>query len=326
MKYVCEMLQIDFPIIQGGMGNISNAQLTAAVSEAGGLGTIGCGTMTPSEVEKIILQTKAKTNKKFAINIAINVSPYTEELIDLVIKHNVPVVSLSAGNPVPFIAKLHEHGVIVIALVASVKHAQKAEAAGVDILVAEGFEAAGINSTLELTTFTLIPQIVKNVKVPVIAAGGIGDGKGLAAALMLGASGVQIGTRLIATKEAPFHEVYKQSLVNASDTETLIVGRSVGMIRRMLKTPYSMKLDEREKEGMTRAQYSELTTEKQHVIGAIEGDMKNGFINSGQIAGLIDHIPYVKELIESMIEEASNQISHSKSELDFIIHKQSNKK
>ncbi|PUB13890.1 nitronate monooxygenase family protein [Paenisporosarcina sp. OV554] len=326
MKYVCEMLQIDFPIIQGGMGNISNAQLTAAVSEAGGLGTIGCGTMTPSEVEKIILQTKAKTNKKFAINIAINVSPYTEELIDLVIKHNVPVVSLSAGNPVPFIAKLHEHGVTVIALVASVKHAQKAEAAGVDILVAEGFEAAGINSTLELTTFTLIPQIVKNVKVPVIAAGGIGDGKGLAAALMLGASGVQIGTRLIATKEAPFHEVYKQSLVNASDTETLIVGRSVGMIRRMLKTPYSMKLDEREKEGMTRAQYSELTTEKQHVIGAIEGDMKNGFINSGQIAGLIDHIPYVKELIESMIEEASNQISHSKSELDFMIHKQSNKK
>lgn len=326
MKYVCEMLQIDFPIIQGGMGNISNAQLTAAVSEAGGLGTIGCGTMTPSEVEEIILQTKEITDKNFAINIAINVSPYTEELIDLVIKHNVPVVSLSAGNPVPFIAKLHEHGVIVIALVASVKHAQKAEAAGVDILVAEGFEAAGINSTLELTTFTLIPQIVKNVKVPVIAAGGIGDGKGLAAALMLGASGVQIGTRLIATKEAPFHEVYKQSLVNASDTETLIVGRSVGMIRRMLKTPYSMKLEEREKEGMTRAQYSELTTEKQHVIGAIEGDMKNGFINSGQIAGLIDHIPYVKELIESMIEEASNQISYSKSELDFMIHKQSNKK
>jgi enoyl-[acyl-carrier protein] reductase II len=326
MKYVCEMLQIDFPIIQGGMGNISNAQLTAAVSEAGGLGTIGCGTMTPSEVEEIILQTKAKTNKKFAINIAINVSPYTKELIDLVIQQNVPVVSLSAGNPVPYITKLHEHGVTVIALVASVKHAQKAEAAGVDILVAEGFEAAGINSTLELTTFTLIPQIVKNVKIPVIAAGGIGDGKGLAAAIMLGASGVQIGTRLIATKEAPFHEVYKQSLVNASDTETIIVGRSVGMIRRMLKTPYSMKLDEREKEGMTVAQYGELTTEKQHVIGAIKGDMENGFINSGQIVGLIDHIPSVKELIESMIEEASNQISHSKSELDFMIHKQSNKK
>ena len=319
MKYVCEMLKIDFPIIQGGMGNISNAQLAAAVSEAGGLGTIGCGTMTTDEVENIILQTKKLTEKNFAINIAINVSPFTEELIDLVIKHNVPVVSLSAGNPVPYIAKLHKHGVSVIALVASVKHAQKAEAAGVDILVAEGFEAAGINSTLELTTFTLIPQIVKNVKVPVIAAGGIGDGKGLAAALMLGASGVQIGTRLIATKEAPFHEVYKESLVNASDTETIIVGRSVGMIRRMLKTPYSMKLNDREKEGMTRAQYRDLTTEKQHVIGAIDGDMENGFINSGQIAGLIDHIPSVKELIESMMSEASIQIKKSKNDLDFIV-------
>lgn len=321
MKYVCEMLKIDFPIIQGGMGNISNAQLTAAVSEAGGLGTIGCGTMSPDEVENIILQTKEMTEKNYAINIAINVSPFTDELIDLVIKHKVPVVSLSAGNPVPYIAKLHEHGVAVIALVASVKHAQKAEEAGVDILVAEGFEAAGINSTLELTTFTLIPQIVKNVKVPVIAAGGIGDGKGLAAALMLGASGVQIGTRLIATKEAPFHKVYKESLVNASDTETIIVGRSVGMIRRMLKTPYSLKLEQREKEGMTRAQYGELTTEKQHVRGAIEGDMKNGFINSGQVAGLIDRIPSVKELIESMISEANIQINKSKNDLDFIVER-----
>ena len=228
MIYVCEMLQIDYPIIQGGMGNISNAQLTAAVSEAGGLGTIGCGTMTPEEVEKIIIETKQLTKKNFAINIAISVSPYVKELINLVIKHNIPVVSLSAGNPAPYIPELHEHGVIVIALVASVKHAQKAEAAGADILVAEGFEAAGINSTLELTTFTLIPQIVKNVKVPVIAAGGIGDGKGLAAALMLGASGVQMGTRLIATKEAPFHDTYKQNLVEASDTETLLIGRSVG--------------------------------------------------------------------------------------------------
>ncbi|MET0786890.1 MAG: nitronate monooxygenase, partial [Paenisporosarcina sp.] len=160
MKYVCEMLQIDIPIIQGGMGNISNAQLTSAVSEAGGLGTIGCGTMTPKEVEEIILETQKHTARNFAVNIAINVSPHTEELIDLVIKHHVPIVSLSAGNPVPYIAKLHQNGVKVLAVVASVKHAQKAEAARVDILVAEGFEAAGINSNLELTTFTLIPQIV----------------------------------------------------------------------------------------------------------------------------------------------------------------------
>ena len=216
------------------------------------------------------------------------------------------------------IFQLHEQGVIVIALVASVKHAQKAEAAGADILVAEGFEAAGINSTLELTTFTLIPQIVKNVKVPVIAAGGIGDGKGLAAALMLGASGVQMGTRLIATREAPFHDTYKQNLVKASDTETLLIGRSVGSLRRILKTPYAMKLTNLEGAGMSIEQYGEMTSEKQHVKGAIEGDMENGFINSGQIAGLIENIPTVKDLLSSMMEEAENQMNKSIGEFRTI--------
>ncbi|WP_017378726.1 NAD(P)H-dependent flavin oxidoreductase [Paenisporosarcina sp. TG-14] len=321
MKYVCEMLGIDYPIIQGGMGNISNAQLTIAVSEAGGLGTIGCGTMTPIEVDNIIRETKKQTNKNFAVNIAISVSSYTNELIDLVIKHNVPIISLSAGNPVPYIAKLHEHGITVIALVASVKHALKAQEAGADILVAEGFEAAGINSSLELTTFTLIPQIVNSVKIPVVAAGGIGDGKGLAAALMLGASGVQIGTRLIATKEAPFHDVYKQNLVDASDTETIIVGRTVGRLRRLLKTTYSKKLIELEKSGITLEQFGEMTSEKQHIKGAIEGDMDNGFINSGQIAGLIHHIPNVKELLDSMMDEANKQIKQAGNELDTLIKK-----
>lgn len=321
MTYVCEMLKINYPIIQGGMGNISNAQLTAAVSEAGGLGTIGCGTMTPDEVEAIILETKKRTQKSFAINIAINVSPYTSELVDLVIKHHIPVVSLSAGNPVPYIPVLQEHGVIVIALVASVKHAQKAEAAGANILVAEGFEAAGINSDLELTTFTLIPQIVKSVQVPVIAAGGIGDGRGLAAALMLGASGVQLGTRLIATEEAPFHEIYKRNLLSASDTETIIIGRSVGRTRRILKTPYSKKLNELEKVGMTLDQYSEMTSEKLHVQGAIQGDMENGFINSGQIAGLIEDIPSVKNLLDSMMDGASKQVNQTRDHLNMIMSK-----
>lgn len=321
MKYVCDMLQIDIPIFQGGMGNISNAQLTSAVSEAGGLGTIGCGTMTPTQVEEIIIETKKRTSRNFALNIAINVSPYTDELIQLIIKHKIPIVSLSAGNPVPYIAKLHEHDVKVIVLVASVKHAQKAEAAGADILVAEGFEAAGINSNLELTTFTLIPQIVKSVKVPVIAAGGIGDGKGLAAALMLGASGVQIGTRLIATQDAPFHDHYKNSLVNASDTETTIIGRSFGQLRRILKTPYSTKLDELEQAGLTPEQYRELTSEVNHVKGAVEGDLENGFINSGQIAGLINYIPTVEELFESMMKEAFNQIEQTSNDLKGLSYK-----
>lgn len=318
MKYVCELLGIKYPIIQGGMGNISNARLTAAVSEAGGLGTIGCGTMTPDEVEKIITETKQCTAKPFAVNIAISVSPYTKELIDLVIRHKIPAVSLSAGNPAPLIPVLHEHGVKVLALVSSVKHAQKAEAAGADILVAEGFEAAGINSSLELTTFTLIPQIVKHVNVPVLAAGGIGDGKGLAAALMLGASGVQMGTRLIATKEAPFHDLYKQNLVKASDTDTMIFGRSVGRVRRILKTPYAETLHNREKAGMTLEQYTDWTSEDKHIKGAIEGDMENGFINSGQIAGLIEDLPNVKELFVAMMEEAGNRMSQSAEEIKAL--------
>lgn len=310
MLYVTEMLGVAYPIIQGGMGNISNAKLAAAVSEAGGLGTIGCGTMTPQEVEKIILETKRRTKKNFAVNVAINVSPYTKELMELIVQHEVPIVSLSAGNPAPYIPYLQEHGIKVLTLVASVKHAQKAEEAGADILVAEGFEAAGINANLELTTFTLIPQVVQNVGIPVLAAGGIGDGKGLAAAMTLGASGVQLGTRLIATQEAPFHEVYKQNLLAASDTDTTVIGRSVGQVRRVLRTPYAERLMQLEKEGMTLEQYAQMTTEDEHIKGAIEGDMENGFINSGQVAGMIQDVPTVKALLDSMMMEAKEQLEH----------------
>lgn len=310
MKSVCELLSIKYPIIQGGMGNISNAVLTAAVSEAGGLGTIGCGTMQPDEVESIIVETKKRTNHPFALNIAISVNPYVSDLVLLAIKYEIPVVSLSAGNPAPIIPDLHQQGIKVIAVVGSVKHAQKAEAAGADLLVAEGYEAAGINSNLELTTFTLIPQITKSVSIPVVAAGGIGDGKGLAAAFMLGASGVQMGTRLIATKEAPFHDLYKANLLQASGTDTTIVGRSVGRVRRILNTVYAQKLLQSEKDGVNLEEFNELTSEDQHIKGALLGDMENGFINSGQIAGLITSIPSVKELFESMIDEAKIQMNN----------------
>lgn len=310
MKHISEILSISYPIFQGGMGNISNAPLTAAVSEAGGLGTIGCGTMKPEEVEKIIIETKERTNNPFSINIPINVSPYTKQLIELAIKHQVAAVSLSAGNPSPYIPILHENNINVIAIVASVKHAKKAEQAGADILVAEGFEAAGINSELELTTFTLIPQITKNVNIPVVAAGGVADGKGLAAALMLGAQGVQMGTRFIATKEAPFHEVYKQKILQSSENETVIIGRSVGKVRRVIKADYTERLLQEEKEGMTLEKFNEKTSETYHIKGAIEGDLKRGYVNSGQVAGLIEDIPTVKEVITKIMEEAKEQINH----------------
>ncbi|UNL85688.1 NAD(P)H-dependent flavin oxidoreductase [Priestia koreensis] len=315
MKHVLEKIGLIYPIIQGGMGNISNAPLAAAVSNAGGLGTVGCGTMTPEEVEAIILETRRKTEKPFAINIPITVTPYLNEMIHLVIKHQIPVVSLSAGNPAPFISMFHEHEIHVIAVIASVKHAKKAEEAGADLLVAEGYEAAGINSSLELTTFTLIPQIVQQVKVPVFAAGGIGDGKGLAAALMLGASGVQIGTRLIATKESPVHDAYKKGLIEAADTDTVIVGRSIGKVRRVLKNSYAHKLVKNEQHGITSEQYQNLTSEAQHVVGAMKGDFENGFVNSGQIAGLISSTPTVQQLFDEMMDEAKQQMMKRLQEL-----------
>ncbi|MGP4071090.1 NAD(P)H-dependent flavin oxidoreductase [Piscibacillus sp. B03] len=317
MNPVCDLLNIKYPIVQGGMGNISNAPLTAAVSNAGGLGTLGCGTMTPEEVEQKILETKKLTDQPFAINIALSVSPYVKDLINLILDHDIPVVSLSAGNPAPYIPIFHEHGVKVMTLVASVKHAKKAEEAGADILVAEGYEAAGINSNLELTTFTLVPQIAGNVNVPVIAAGGIGDGKGLAASLMLGASGVQMGTRLIATQEAPFHIHYKQKLLDDNGTGTVIVGRSYGQVRRILKTPYAERLTTLEKAGMTQDEYREMTSEDHHCKGAMEGDLDQGFLNSGQVCGLIQDVPTVRQLLDGMMSEATIRMSQAQSLLSF---------
>jgi enoyl-[acyl-carrier protein] reductase II len=308
MNDICRLLQIRYPIIQGGMGNISNAKLASAVSEAGGLGTIGVGTMPPDEVEEIIVETKRRTNRPFAVNIPLQVTPYLEEMVSLVLKHRVPVVSLSAGNPAPWIPRFAAQGIKVIVVTASVKQAKKAEAAGADIVVAEGYEAAGINSSLELTTMTLIPQIASAVNIPVVAAGGIGDGRGLLAALALGAQGVQLGTRLIATKDAPFHEAYKQLITNAEDNETVIVGRTVGRVRRIMRTPYAEKLLEYEKQGMPPEQFQEYTSEDRHRRGALHGDFHEGFVNAGQIAGLIDDVPTVAELFEQMMAEAKQQL------------------
>ncbi|MBH9967601.1 NAD(P)H-dependent flavin oxidoreductase [[Bacillus] enclensis] len=304
MNNLTEILNIDVPILQGGMGNISNAPLTAAVSEAGALGTIGVGTMDADEVESIIIETKNLTTKPFALNIPIAITPHLQEMVRLVVKHGVPVVSLSAGNPTPLIPYFHEHGVKVICVVASKKQAVKAEQAGADIIVGEGYEAAGINSNLETTTLALIPQLVDAVSIPVAAAGGIGDGRGLASMLALGASGVQMGTRLIATKEAPFHENYKTALLDAKDDSTVIVGRSVGKVRRVMKAPYSAELLQKEKEGVPAEEFGRLTSEDFHRIGALEGKLDRGFINGGQISGLVSDIPTVKELIEKMMRDA----------------------
>lgn len=304
-----EKLHIRYPIVQGGMGNISHPTLVASVSEAGGLGTIGCGTMTAEEVLERIIETKKLTKRPFALNIPISVNPHSKELVQLAIEQEIPVVSLSAGNPASYLPVLKAKNIVVIVVVASVTHAKKAEKLGADLIVAEGYEAAGINSPAELTTFTLLPQISAAVRIPIIAAGGIGDGRGLAAALMLGASGVQMGTRFIATEEAPYHFSYKQKILDAIDTSTLIVGRTHGQVRRVLKGPYVEQLVLNEKK-LHLQDYQTSTSEKQHVIGAIEGDDRRGFVNGGQVAGLINDLPTVQELLEKMMNEAENQMNN----------------
>ncbi|WP_419880794.1 NAD(P)H-dependent flavin oxidoreductase [Peribacillus sp. B-H-3] len=312
MNRLCRILNISVPIIQGGMGNISSPQLAAAISNAGALGMIGSGTMSPPEVEAKLKAALEMTNRPIALNIAVSVSPYTKELIDLAIKYKLPSVSLSAGNPVPYIDCLHNNGIKVMAVTGAVKHAKKAAAAGADIIVGEGYEAAGINSPLEITTLALIPQLADAVDVPVAAAGGIGDGRGIAAMMALGAEGVQMGTRFIAVKEAPFSETYKQRVINAGDQETVVIGRSVNRIRRVLKNPFIKEISAKEEKGMSLSEFSRLTDEEHHMLGAIEGDEEKGYCNSGQIAGLINRDYSAEELIKTMIDEMYQTIDRLK--------------
>lgn len=287
------------------MGNISSGHLAAAVSNAGGLGTIGAGTLSLGAIEAQLDALQSATSLPYCVNLPVSVHPEIKSVVKKVIERKVPAVSLSAGNPAPFIPLFKEAGIKVICVTATVKQAQKAEQAGADIIVCEGYEAAGINALNESTTLTLVPQIVEAVKVPVVAAGGIGDGKGLAAAFALGASGVQLGTRLIATKESPYHKNYKQALLNATDEATVIVGRPYKRIRRLLITGGAADLQKIESGAETsEALFLEKTDERYHVLGAVEGDLERGFVNAGQIAGLIKDVPSVKTLFESMMREA----------------------
>ncbi|TMW73070.1 NAD(P)H-dependent flavin oxidoreductase [Alteribacter natronophilus] len=315
MSRVNGLLHIKYPFIQGGMGNISHAELTAAVSNAGGLGTLGAGTMTPEAVKEHIRKIKEMTDCPFAVNLPIRVHPQAKEIADLIIDLKVPAVSLSAGNPKPLIPMFKEAGIKVITVAASVKQAVKAEEAGADLIVAEGYEAAGINSVHETTTMTLIPQIADHVSVPLIAAGGIGDGRGVAAALCLGAEGVQMGTRLIATKEALVHAEYKKRLLESDDTGTVVTGRAFGKVRRLLKTPYAEKLIASEQAGVSGEEYDSMTDERRHVAGAIDGKLGEGHLNGGQIAGLVKSIPSVEDLFQQMVSDAETAMMRTGSAL-----------
>jgi enoyl-[acyl-carrier protein] reductase II len=301
---LCELLGITHPIIQGGMAWVSTAELVSAVSEAGGLGIIGAGNAPPEYVLEQIRKTKEWTEKPFGVNIPL-FSPYVKEVIEVCVKESVAVVTTGAGNPGPIVPPLKEAGIKVIPVVSSVALAKRLERIGVDALIAEGMESGGHIG--DVATLPLIPQVVDAVKIPIIAAGGIADGRGLVAALSLGAAGVQMGTRFICTEECIVHPNYKEKIVKAGDRATITTGHSLGHPVRAIRNPMTRRFEEMEKMGLSEEEIIEFGTGKLR-LAAVEGDMVNGSVMAGQSCGLVHDIVPVKVLIERIISEAEEII------------------
>ena len=296
---VTKLLGIKYPIIQGGMAWVAEHHLAAAVSEAGGLGLIGAANAPAEWVREEIRKAKELTDKPFGVNIML-MSPYADDVAKVVAEEGVKVVTTGAGNPGKYLASWKEAGICVIPVVASVALAKMMERAGVDAVVAEGTESGGHIG--ETTTMVLVPQVVDAVKIPVIAAGGIADGRGIAAAFMLGAKGVQLGTRFVASKEAVVHQNYKDYIVKAKDIDTRVTGRSTGHPVRVLRNAVTKEYLELEKKGASFEELESLT------VGGLrravqEGDTKTGSLMTGQIAGMIRDIPTCQEIIDRLVTE-----------------------
>jgi enoyl-[acyl-carrier protein] reductase II len=303
---LCDLLAIPHPIIQGGMAWVATAQLAAAVSEAGGLGVIGAGNAPPEWVAEQIHNVQGCTDRPFGVNVPL-FSPFVEQVLDLVIQERVPVVTTGAGNPGPYVERLHAAGIKIFPLVSSVALARRLARRDVDGLVVEGHESGG--HVGDVSTLPLVPQIVDAVQVPVIAAGGIADGRGVAAALALGAVGVQMGTRFICTTECTAHDNYKQKIVKAGDRGTMVTGGSLGHPVRTLRNRMGRRFAKMERE-------SEVTEEALIAFGtgklrlaAEDGDVKDGSVMAGEACGLVDDIVSVAELIERLIDQAEAQIT-----------------
>ena len=298
---ITKLLQIEYPIIQGGMIWVSGWKLASAVSNNGGLGLIGSGSMKPELLREHIKKCFDATNKPFGVNIPL-MRGDAEELVNVVLQEGVKIVFTSAGNPKSFTQILQQNNVKVIHVVPSVKFGLKAESAGCDAVVGEGVEAGGHNGFDEISTMTLIPQLVDRLNIPVIAAGGIGDGRGLLAALSLGADGVQIGTRFAATEESSAHLNFKRRIVEAADNDTVLTLKKIGLVR-MIKNEFAEKAVKAEDEGWSAEQQAELLGKKRAMLGIFEGDEKEGELEAGQISGLIEEILPVKDVINNLLKE-----------------------
>jgi len=295
---VCELLKIKYPILQGGMARIADASLASAVSEAGGLGII-TGAAPTEWVREQIQEAKKLTDKPFGVNIMLR-AENADEIANLVCEEGVSVVTTGAGSPGKYMEKWKSHGIKVIPVVASVALAKRMEKSGADAIIAEGTESGG--HVGQLTTMTLVPQVVDSVSIPVIAAGGIGDGRGVAASFVLGAEGIQVGTRFLVAKECTVHQNYKDKILKANDIDTEVTGRCTGHPVRVLRNKLARTYLQYEKEGKPVDEIEKLG------IGAlrkavVEGDVDNGSLMSGQIAGLINREQTSKEIIEELFEE-----------------------
>lgn len=304
---LCDLLEIDTPIIQGGMAWVATGELAAAVSSAGGLGIIGAGNAPADVIEKEIEKVRSLTDKPFGLNIML-LSPFADDIIELAIEKKVPVITTGAGNPGKHVKRFQEAGSKVIPVVPSVALARRMERLNVDAVIVEGTEAGGHIG--ELTTMALVPQVVDSVDIPVIAAGGVADGRGLAAVLSLGAAGAQIGTRFVCSEECTASEEFKKAILGARDRDAVVTGRSTGHPVRNLKNKLTKEIDKLESQGVDPKKIEELGSGKLR-DAVIDGDVQEGSVMAGQISGMISEIKSVKEIIAEIIEEAEKTITKS---------------
>lgn len=302
---ITKLFGIEYPIVQGGMIWCSSWELVSAVSNSGGLGLLGSGSMYPEILRENIQKCKENTDKLFGVNIPL-IYPDIEKHVEIIIEEGVKIVFSSAGNPKKWTKMLQNNGIKVVHVIANVKFAMKAMEAGVDAIVAEGFEAGGHNGKDEITTMTLIPQIRKVVgeEFPILAAGGIGSGRGMLAAMALGADGVQIGSRFAASVESSAHENFKHAIVDAKDISTALTIKSLNPVR-LIKNKFYQEISALEKSGADVEQIKEKLGRARAKLGMYEGNLDEGELEIGQISGLIDEILPVSQIMNNIIEEFS---------------------
>lgn len=306
-KSITEVLGIKYPIIQGGMAWISDAKLTAAVSNAGGAGIISCGGRTTEYVREEIRKAKQLTDKPFGVNVML-MAPNKDEIVDVICEEKPAFVTLGAGNPVPYFAKLKEAGIKVIPVIPNVKLAKRVAAAGADAMVAEGMEAGGHIGVL--TTMALMTQVIPEIKdIPVVMAGGFGDGRGLAAAMLMGAGGVQMGTRFLVAEECSVHENMKQKLIEAVDTDTIVTGLTLGGAVRGIKNKFSTEFVQKENEGKTSKEELIRMATGTNKLAAVEGDVVNGMMQAGQSLTVLQKVEPVATIIEDIMKQARETLS-----------------